>query len=139
MMMCFIGNCLMEESAAKELYYHKTEVKACLQSFRRQYDQALRKSEQSIHDSYDDTHWIKVNALNTIDSFMSEGVEVFDATDLDKIYLEIISEDGIQYESNTSQFASLLVLNNDDLDKRNIGSKVITCCTACVYREFLKI
>ena len=80
-----------------------------------------------------------MNALNTIDSFMSEGVEVFDTKDLDKIYLEIISEDGIQYESNTSQFASLLVLNNDDLDKRNIGSKVIACCTACVYREFSKI
>ena len=126
----------MEESAAKELYYQKTEVKACLNYFTRQQDQALRKSEQSIHDGYDDTHWIKVNTLNTIDSFMSEGVEVFGAKDLDKIYLEIISEDGIQYKSNTSRFAFLLTLNNDDLDKRNISSKVITCCTACVDREF---
>ena len=31
--------------AAKELYYHKPEIKACLQSFTGQFDQALRKYE----------------------------------------------------------------------------------------------
>ena len=36
--------------AAKELYYHKPEVKACLQTFKRQYNQTLRKSELSTHD-----------------------------------------------------------------------------------------
>ena len=83
--MCFFGNCLMEMWLRKELYYHKPEVKACLQTFKRQYDQALRKSERSTHDSKDDTHWIKVNALNTVYSFMFEekfqGVEVFYAKD----------------------------------------------------------
>ena len=33
--------------AAKELYYHKPEVKTCLQTFKSQYDQALQKSGQS--------------------------------------------------------------------------------------------
>ena len=67
--------------AAKELYYHKPEVKACLQTFKKQYDQALRKSERTTYDGNDDMHWIKVNALNTVYSFMFEekcqGVEVF--------------------------------------------------------------
>ena len=67
--------------AAKELYYHKPEVKACLQTFKKQYDQALRKSERTTYDGNDDTLWIKVNALNTVYSFMFEekcqGVEVF--------------------------------------------------------------
>ena len=115
--------------AAKELYYHKPEVKACLlQTFKKQYDQALQKSEWTTHDGNDDMHWIKVNALNTVYSFMFEekcqGVEVFYAKDLEKIYLEILSEHGIQYESHTSRFASLAVSNNDDLEKRNIGSKI---------------
>ena len=58
--------------AAKELHYHKPEVKACLQTFKRQYDQALRKFERSIHDGNDDTPWIKLNALNTVYWFMFE-------------------------------------------------------------------
>ena len=58
--------------AAKELYYHKPEIKACLQIFKRQYNQAFLKSERSTHDGNDDTHWIKVNALNTIYLFMFE-------------------------------------------------------------------
>ena len=42
--------------AAKELYYHKPEVKACLQTFKRQCDQALRKSGRSRHDGNNDAH-----------------------------------------------------------------------------------
>ena len=88
----------------------------------------MRKSERSAYDDNSDTHWIKVNALNTVYSFVLEekcqGVEVFYAKDLEKIYLEILSEHGIQYESHTSRFASLVVSNNDDLEKRNIGSKI---------------
>ena len=95
--------------AAKELYYHKPEVKACLQSFRGQYDQALRKSERTTDDGNNDTHWIKVNALNIVYSFMFEekcqGAEVFYAKDLEKIYLGILSEHGIQYEFHISRFA----------------------------------
>ena len=60
--------------AVKELYYHTPEVKSCLQTFARQYDQALRKSERSIHDVNDDTRWIKINALNTVYSFVFEEV-----------------------------------------------------------------
>ena len=78
------------------MYYHKPEVKACLQSFRRQYDQALRKSVRSTNDGNDDMHWIEVNVLNTVYSCMFEekcqGVEVFQANDLEKIYFEILSE-----------------------------------------------
>ena len=126
--------------AGKELNYHKLEVKACLQTFKRQYDQALRKSERSTHDGNNDTHWIKVNALNTVYSFMFEekcqGAEVFHAKDFEKIYLEILSEHGIQYESHTSRFASLLVSNNDNLEKRNIGSKITICFTACADTIF---
>ena len=95
--------------AAKELYYQKPEVKACLQSFRGQYDQALRKSERTTDDGNNDTHWIKVNALNIVYSFMFEekcqGAEVFYAKDLEKIYLGILSEHGIQYEFHISRFA----------------------------------
>ena len=47
-----------------------------------------------------------------------------------KIYLEVLSKYGIQYESHTSRFASLLFSNNDDLQKRNIGSKITICFTA---------
>ena len=80
--MCFFGNCLMEMCLPKNCtIYHKLAVKACLQTFKRQYDQALRKSEWSTHDTNDDTHWIKVLALNTVYSFMFEercqGVEMF--------------------------------------------------------------
>ena len=79
---------------AKELYYNKHEIKGCLQSFKRQYNQALRKSQRSTHDCNDDKYWIKVNALNTAYSFMFEekcqGVEMFYAKDLEKIYLEIL-------------------------------------------------
>ena len=57
---------------AKELYFHKPEVKASLQTFRKQYDQALQKSERSTHDGNDDMHWIKVNLLNTVYLFMFE-------------------------------------------------------------------
>ena len=125
---------------AKELYYHKPEVKACLQSFRRQYDQALRKSERSTDDGNDDTHWIKVNALNIVYLFMFEkkyqGAEVFYAKELEKIYLGILSEHGIQYEFHIFRFASLLVSNNDDLEKHNIGSKITICFTACIDRIF---
>ena len=70
---------------AKELYYHKPEVKACLQFFRRQYYQALRKSKRSTYDGNDDTHWFQVNVLNTFYSFIFEekcqGVEMFHAKD----------------------------------------------------------
>ena len=50
--------------------------------------------------------------------------------DLEKIYLEILSKHRIQYESHTSWFASLLVSNNDDLEKHNIGSKITIYFTA---------
>ena len=127
MEMCLPKNCTI---------YHKLEVKACLQTFKRQYDQALRKSEWSTHDTNDDTHWIKVLALNTVYSFMFEercqGVEMFYAKDLEKICLEILSEHGIQFESHTSRFASLLASNNGDLEKRNAGSNITICFTACV-------
>ena len=126
--------------AAKKLYYHKREVKECLQTFKRQYNQASLKSEQSTHDGNNDMHWIKVNALNTVYLFMFEekcqGVEVFYAKDLEKIYLEILSEHGIQYESHTSGFAFILVSNNDDLEKCNIGSKITICFTACADTIF---
>ena len=102
MEMCQPKNCTI---------YHKLAVKACLQTFKRQYDQALRKSEWSTHDTNDDTHWIKVLALNTVYSFMFEercqGVEMFYANGLEKICLESLSEHGIQFESHTSRFASL--------------------------------
>ena len=41
---------------AKELYCHNTQVKTCLQTFKRQYDQALRKSDWSTHNGNDNTH-----------------------------------------------------------------------------------
>ena len=126
--------------AAKELYYHKPEVKACLKSFRGQYDQALRKSERTTDDGNNDTHWIKVNALNIVYSFMFEkkcqGAEVFYAKELEKIYLGILSEHGIQYEFHIFRFASLLVSNTDDLAKHNIGLKITICFTACIDRIF---
>ena len=59
-----------------------------------------------------------------------QGLEVFYTKDLEKIYLEVLSKYGIQYESHTSRFASLLFSNNDDLQKRNIGSKITICFTA---------
>ena len=66
----------------------------------------------------------------------SQGVEVLYAKDLEKTYLEILSERGIQYECHTSWFASLLVSNNDDLEKCNIGSKITICFTACADTIF---
>ena len=75
-----------------------------------------------------------MNALNTVYLFMfkekCQGLEVFYTKDLEKIYLEVLSKYGIQYESHTSWFASLLFSNNDDLQKRNIGSKITICFTA---------
>ena len=65
-----------------------------------------------------------------------KGVEVFHAKNLEKIYLEILSEHGIQYESHRSQFASLLFSDNDDLERRNIGSKTTICFTVCADRIF---
>ena len=67
----------------------------------------MRKSERSTQDRNDDSHWIKVNTLNTVYSFMFEEkcqvAEVFHLKDLEKTYLEIVSEHGIQYESHTSR------------------------------------
>ena len=75
-----------------------------------------------------------MNALNTVYLFMfkekCQGLEVFYTKDLEKIYLEVLSKYGIQYESHKSRFASLLFSNNDDLQKRNIGSKITICFTA---------
>ena len=79
--------------AAKELHCHKPEVKTCLQTFKKQYDQALRKFERSTHDGNNDTSWIKLNALNIVYSFMFE--EKFLEKIKKKIYLEILSELGI--------------------------------------------
>ena len=61
---------------------------------------------------------------------------MFNVKDLEKIYLEILSERGIQYKSHTSRFFSLLVSNNDDLEKRNIGSKITICFTARADTSF---
>ena len=72
--------------AAKELNHPKTEVKACLQSFKRQYDQSLRKSERSTHDDNNDMHWIKVNALNTIHLFIFEEKVSTCRSDFEKIW-----------------------------------------------------
>ena len=73
--------------------------------------------------------------MNAVYSFMLEekcqGVEVFYAQDLEKIYLKILLEHRIQDESHTSRFASLLVSNNDDLENRNVGSKITICFNAC--------
>ena len=100
----------------------------------------MRKSERSIHDVNDDKHWIKVNALNTVYSFVFEekcqGVEVFHAKDLEQIYWEILLEHGTQDGSHTSRFASLLVSNNDDREKRNIGSKITLCFIVCADTIF---
>ena len=78
--------------------------------------------------------------MNPVYSFMFEekcqGVEVFHPKNLEKIYLGILSEHGIQYESHISQFASLLISNNDDLEKRNIGSDITICFTACTDTIF---
>ena len=65
-----------------------------------------------------------------------QGLEVLYAKYLQKIYLEILSEHGVQYESHTSRFASLLVSNNDDLEKHNIVSKITICFTACADTIF---
>ena len=65
-----------------------------------------------------------------------QGVEVFHAKDLEKVYLNILSEHGIQDESHTSWAACLLVSNIDDLEKRNIGSKIRICFTACADTIF---
>ena len=81
-----------------------------------------------------------MNALNIVYSFMFEkkcqGAEMFYAKELEKIYLGILSEHGIQYEFHIFRFASLLVSNNDDLEKHNIGSKITICFTACIDRIF---
>ena len=42
----------------------------------------------------------------------------------------------MQYKPHISRFASLLVLNNDDLEKRNIGSKITICFTTCTDTIF---
>ena len=52
------------------------------------------------------------------------------------MYLEILLKHGIQYESHTSRFASLLVSNNDDLEKRNLSSLIIICFTGCADTIF---
>ena len=78
--------------------------------------------------------------MNTVDSVLIEekyyNLEVFHAKDLEKIYLKIVSEHGIQYESHTSRFASLLASNNGDLGKRNAGSNITICFTACADTIF---
>ena len=85
-------------------------------------------------------HCIKINALSTVYLFISEekrqGVEVFHVKDLEKIYFEIFLEHGIQYESDTSRCTSLLVSNNNVLEKSNIGSKVKICFTAYADKIF---
>ena len=59
---------------------------------------------------------MKVNIWNAVYLFMFEEncqvVVVFYEKDLENVYLEILSEHGIQCESHTSQFTSLLVSNN---------------------------
>ena len=94
----------------------------------------MRESKRSTRDGNDDMHCIKINALSTVYSFIFEekrqGIELFHVKDLEKIYFEIFSEHGIQYESDTSQCTSLLVSNNNVLEKSNIGSKVKICFTA---------
>ena len=50
--------------------------------------------------------------------------------------MEILLEHKIQYESHISQFATLLVSNNDDLEKHNIGSKITICFNVRADRIF---
>ena len=73
--------------------------------------------------------------MNTVHSVLIEEkyyiLEVFHPKALEKIYLKILSEHGIQYESHTSRFAFLLFSNNDDFSKRNKGSKITICFTSC--------
>ena len=94
----------------------------------------MREFKRSTRDGNDDMYCIKVNALSTVYSFIFEekrqDVEVFHPKDLEKIYFEIFSEHRIKYESDTSRCTSLLVSNNNDLEKSNIGSKVKICFTA---------
>ena len=126
------------------LHVHVAVVKACLQTFKRQYNQALQKSERSAHDGNNDTHWIKINALNSVYWFIFEedcqGVEVFHAKDLEKMYLQILSEHRIQYEPHTSRFVYILVSNNYDLEKCNRGSKItiyFTVCTDTIFKDMM--
>ena len=45
--------------------------------------------------------------------------------------MKILSEHGIQWESHTSWFVSLLVSNNDDFEQCNLGSKISICFIVC--------
>ena len=99
----------------------------------------MGKSERSTHEDTDDSHWIKVNVLNRVYSFIFEekcqSIDLFYAKDIEKKYLEILSKHGIQYEFHTSRFASLQV-SNDDLQKLSIVSKATICFTACADTIF---
>ena len=140
-MMCFLRNCLME------MWLRSNCTIINLRSnhaYKLSNSNMMRLCEnlngKSTHDGNNDTHWIKVNSLNTVDSVLIEekyyNLEVFHAKDLEKIYLKIVSEHGIQYESHTSRFASLLFSNNDDVSKRNKGSKITICFTSCTFQRY---
>ena len=53
--------------------------------------------------------------------------------------MKILSEHGIQWESHTSWFVSLLVSNNDDFEQCNIGSKISICFIVCTDTSFKDI
>ena len=110
--------------AANEIFYHGQ----CLKNFHN----AFRKAQgsETITDLDNYTDWIKVSSLNKLFYHMC-GIEqkepgtVFEVKVLEEMYMDLLRYHCVKYQSHVTRFAEILLEKNSELEKRNVGRKVV--------------
>ena len=113
---------------ANEVYYHKPNIKPCLQKFKNEYDQRLNANIKR-----DDRHnlpWIKAYTLSKVFDYMcekeiDEPSSMFQVKSLENMYIETLSGYNIHYSSLVSNFAKLRLERYSELETRKLGKKLV--------------
>ena len=113
---------------ANEIYYHKKNIKPCLSTFHNKYKAACKDTQD--HNSNYDVEWLKVSVLDKVYFHMCEMEQqvpstVFEVKDLERMYIDLLQCHDIIVFSHVSRFAELLIARHDELEKRNIGKKIV--------------
>ena len=114
--------------AANEIYYHKQNIKPCLLTFHNKYKAAC-KDTQDPNSNYD-VEWLKVSALDKVYFHMCEMEQqapstVFELKDLERMYIDLLQCHDIIVSSHVSCFSELLIARHQELEKQNIGKKIV--------------
>ena len=114
--------------AANEFYYCKQNIKPCLLTFHDKYKAAC-KDTQNPNSNYD-VEWLKVSALDKVYFHMCEIEQqapstVFEVKDLERMYIDLLQCHDIIVSSHVSRFSELLIARHQELEKQNIGKKIV--------------